>query len=64
MLKQRHKTIRTVIRKQHEVREDKIERAITPIAGAKPATGGIWAIGIVSLGKRALNDSFINCTVI
>jgi len=49
--------IRTAVRKQLEVHESKIERAITPISGAKQTTG-IWGVGIVYLDKGGLQEAF------
>jgi len=51
--------IRTAIRKQLETHEDKIERAVTPITGAKQGSG-IWGIGIIYLNKGGLEDAFEN----
>jgi len=49
--------IRTAIRKQLEDHKEKIERAITPIAGVRPATG-VWGIGIVFLDEGALIEAY------
>ena len=49
--------IRTAIRKQLEINEEKIERAITPVTGAKPTTG-VRGVGIVYLDKGGLKEAF------
>ena len=49
--------IRTSIRKNLEAHEDKIERAITTVTGAKP-TSGVWGIGIIYLNKEGLKEAF------
>ena len=48
--------IRTAIRKQLEVHADKIERVVTPVSGTK--TTGIWAIGVIAIGEKTLEEAF------
>ena len=49
--------IRTSIRKQLEVHEDKIKRAVTPSINAK-SNVGIWSVGIVYLDRKGLEEAF------
>ena len=49
--------IRTAVRKQLEVHEEKIERTVTPSAKAKSAAN-IWGIGIIYLDKGGLQEAF------
>jgi len=49
--------IRTSIRKQLEVHEDKIKRAVAPSINAK-SNVGIWSVGIVYLDRKGLEEAF------
>lgn len=49
--------IRTAIRKQLEVHEEKIKRAVAPIVGTKQSSG-VWGIGIIYLNEESLIETF------
>jgi len=49
--------IRTAVRKQLEIHEEKIERTVTPSTNAK-SSANIWGVGIIYLSKNTLQEAF------